>query len=138
MTTCRDLRAIMPHQPPMLLVRRLLEAGDDEAEAEAYFDDDNPFAAGGRVDEAVHLELMAQTFAASMGAKMARSPRAGMGYLTSLKSLAVHGGAKTGEALRIKIRLTGRVENFFIIAGEVSQNDSLLAEGQVTILVPEG
>lgn len=134
------LEDIMPHRPPMLLLRRLIEAGENGAAAEALFAADSPFArADGTVDEAVHFELMAQTFAAFMAVKNLRAgTRAGDGYLTSLKNVAIRRPARAGEALRVAIRLIGAMEGFFVIQGEVSQNAETLAEGQVTILIPEG
>lgn len=135
-----NLENIMPHRPPMLLLRRLLEIDDNGAMAEARFDSDSPFARpGGLVDEAVHFELMAQTFAAFLAVRHAQEGmRAGTGYLTSLRDVSVLGAAKLGEPLWVTIRLIGEVEGFFVVHGEVVRNSEKLAEGQVTIFLPEG
>ena len=135
-----NLEDIMPHRPPMLLLRRLLAVDANGATAEARFDSDSPFARpGGLLDEAVHFELMAQTFAAFMAVRHAREgTRAGAGYLTSLRDVAILGAAWLGDSLRVTIRLVGEVEGFFIVRGEVTRNTEKLAEGQVTIFLPEG
>lgn len=137
-----DIRPLMPHQPPMLLVNRVITAGEDGGEAEALFADGSLFALpDGRVDEAVHFELVAQAFAACTAARKAQAgekPGPETGYLTSLRSLTVHGDAYTERAVRVRVRLAGRVEDFFIIEGEVSQDGRPLASCQVTILVPGG
>lgn len=134
------LEDVMPHRPPMLLLRRLLDVGDNGASAEARFDSDSPFARlGGVVDEAAHFELMAQTFAAFMAVRHAREgTRAGAGYLASLRDVAILGAARLGEALRVTVRLVGEVEGFFVVQGEVARNSQKLAEGQVMIFLPEG
>ena len=126
----------------MLLVRRVVRVERDGGEAEALFEDGDLFAAaGGLVDEAVHFELIAQTFAACTAVWKVRTGGSGgpeAGFLASLRSLEVHGPARTGEILTVSAGAAGQVEDFFVVDGEVRQGDRCVATGQVTIFVPGG
>lgn len=137
-----DLAALMPHQPPMLLIRRVIRAERDGGEAEALFPNGGLFATPeGLVDEAVHFELIAQTFAACTAVWKARTGGDGepeAGYLASLRSMEIHAPARAGEPLMVRAGVSGRVEDFFIVEGEVNQGGCRVASGQVTILVPGG
>lgn len=137
-----DIAPLMPHRPPMLLVERVVAVEDDGGEAEARFGRDSLFVrSDGMVDEAVHFELVAQTFAACAVVRRALANVGGepeTGYLASLRSLAVHGRVRAESTLRIRAKTASRVEDFFVVDGEVSQDGRLLASCQLTILTPKG
>lgn len=137
-----ELEQLMPHQPPMLLVTRVTLAEEDGGEAEAVFGRGGLFVRpDGSVDEAVHFELVAQTFAACTAVWRAGAGRGAgpeKGYLTSLRSLKIHGAADAGKTLRIRAKAAGRVEDFLIVDGGVTQDGRAIASCQVMILVPGG
>lgn len=126
----------------MLLVDRVTVAEKDGGEAEAIFSRDSLFARpDGLVDEAVHFELVAQAFAACTAVWRARTGQGAgpeQGYLTSLRSLTIHDAAYMEKMLSIRAKATGRVEDFLIVDGEVTQEGQMLASCQVMILVPGG
>lgn len=132
-----NIQGLIPHQPPMLLVDRLVHLQDDEAVSETVFSPDSIFLKDdGRLEEAALFEMMAQTFAAAMAAGQG-GPGPAAGYLVGLKRLKIQGPARPGETVRVEVKIISRVDDFSVVQGEVSQGGHLLASGQITVFVPK-
>lgn len=132
-----NIRGLIPHQPPMLLVDRLVHLQGDEAVSETVLGPDSIFLKDdGQIEEAALFEMMAQTFAAGTAARRA-GPGPAAGYLVGLKRLKIHGPAVLGQTLRVEVRVISRVDDFSVAEGRVSQGERLLAAGQITVFVPE-
>ncbi len=68
MTLPADTEPFMPHRSPLRLVQSLLRVEDDYAEAQALLNaGDVGVGPDGRVEAAVLLEMVAQTYAAVQG-----------------------------------------------------------------------
>lgn len=130
------LSGLIPHRPPMLAVDTLIELTDDEAVSETVFSPDSIFMGDGHVEEAVLFEMIAQTFAGAMAAG-GRKAGATAGYLVGLKRVSLHAPALAGLPVRVRAKIISRVEDFFVVQGEVHQQGQLLAAGQITVFVPE-
>lgn len=61
------LTELMPHRPPMLLLDRMVEAGETHAVCEVVIRADGPFCGDAGVPAYVGIEFMAQTVAAYSG-----------------------------------------------------------------------
>ena len=132
-----SINGLIPHRPPMLLVDRLVKLAGDMAISETVFAPDSIFLKdGGRVEEAVMFEMMAQTFAASAAADRG-GPGPAAGYLVGLKRVVIHGPALAGATVEVRVKVISRVEDFSVVDGEVRQGGQLLAAGQITVFVPE-
>ena len=133
-----NINGLIPHQPPMLLVDRLIRLTEDEAVSETVFPPDNSIfvKSDGEVEEAALFEMMAQTFAA-----FAAAGRGGFwpsaGYLVGVKRMKIHGPASAGVPVEVSVKIISRVEDFSVVDGEVRQGGRLLAAGQITVFVPE-
>ena len=64
-----DLVALLPHEPPMVLIDRVLSFDEQHFETEVVIDADTPFAEADGVPGWVGIEYMAQTVAAKAGAQ---------------------------------------------------------------------
>ncbi len=85
-----DVTKILPHQPPMLMVREVVEVRDDGACCAGWIDDASPFACDGWVTVQLALELAAQSAAVCAACHEARegtSPRSRSGYLATLRDV---------------------------------------------------
>lgn len=132
-----NINGLIPHQPPMLLVDRLVRLTGDEAVSETVFRPDSIFLKDdGQVEEAALFEMMAQTFAAFAAAgREGSGPSAG--YLVGVKRLKIHKPALAGAPVEVRVKIVSRVENFSVVEGEARQGGQLLAAGQITVFVPE-
>ena len=134
---------LLPHRPPMLLLRSVLSHCQEETRCEGWFDEPFAQACGGEVSAAFGLELIAQAAAVHHALRqrtdgLPHTPAA-RGLLLGSRRLAL--GARSlpvaesllvtvldggqGPGLGGLIRFEGRVEN---AAGQ------LLASGDATVL----
>lgn len=132
-----NIQGLIPHQPPMLLVGRLIHMTNDEALSETTFEPDSIFLKNdGSIEEAALFEMMAQTFAAASAAGH-DGPGPSAGYLVGIKRLKIQGPAMAGQPVEVRIKIISRVEDFSVVEGEVRQGARLLAAGQITVFVPK-
>lgn len=77
---------LVPHAPPALLVRSMVEASTEGASAIVQIPQDNPFVQGGRAPAFVGLEAGAQTAAVleALGRAGAEGPR--IGYVVAIRN----------------------------------------------------
>ena len=124
---------LVPHQKPMLLVDRLLEVGE-ETVVEAEIGEDMPFVdAEGAVDDVAFLEIIAQSVAAHSGFRNFGKGGKEEGFLIGAKGLAVHNRAHKGDRLKIALTKVTEYGDLAVIRGRVSNNGTLLAEGEVKV-----
>lgn len=130
---------ILPHRPPMLLLKRLTACTELTAAAEARFPAESLFAdADGRIDPVVMVELMAQTYAALRGyADLVQGQPVQEGLLVGARQVRILGAAHAGEELRVEVRTDGLYEGFALVEGEVRRGTELLAAGTVKLWVRE-
>ena len=132
-----NILGLIPHRPPMLLVDRLVQLTADGAVSETVPPPDGIFSRDdGRVEEAALFEMMAQTFAAASAAGR-EGPGPSAGYLVGLKRVAIHGPARVGATVTVRVKVISQVEDFSVVEGQVHQDGRLLASGQLTVFVPE-
>lgn len=135
----RTAESLVPHRGPMCLIDRLTHCADGEAEVEAVLapegalvDDDGCAEAAGL------LELMAQACAAMKGHEdlSARGP-VRTGFLVGVRSFQVHGGARAGDRLRIRVRTVGRLDGFTVAEAEVARGAEVVATGSLKLWVTD-
>ncbi len=103
-----DVRAILPHRYPFLLVDRLVSAQDDKFEAIKNVTFNEPHFGGHFPDEPVMpgvlvLEALAQAAGLALGATAEKPP--GTGYLTGIDEARFRRKVVPGDQLR----LTGEI-----------------------------
>lgn len=131
---------LLPHRPPMLLLREVLSHSPAETCCEAVIEPGFAAACGGEAPAAFALEMIAQAAAAHHGLCLRHpGPRATRGLLLGSRRLQLGRRAlPTGERLRVivlggnsapvageLIRFEGRVED---------QTGQVLAAGDATVL----
>lgn len=126
---------IMPHKPPMLLVKKLLRSEENFARTEIRITPDNPFLdASGNLHEAVFPELVAQTLALNTAyTRSLHHDTLKGGFVVGFKHFKVYQTAKVFDFLTVDIRKTGEFENLTIIEGKIFYEDSLMAQGEVRV-----
>ena len=135
-----ELRQILPHRPPMVMIDSLERFDDQTAEALKTFSrgdyglDDN-----GRVAEPMLIECLAQTVAAGLGslARMqGQEPAEGM--LVGVSGLEFLRPVRQGRALALNTRITHRVGRFVVVEATVRSGDELIARGELKLYIGSG
>lgn len=127
--------SIIPQQFPMRVIDTLIKVGERSAVATATASRTMPFVnEQGILDEAVYMEMMAQTIAAMNGFKhMNASGACTQGMLVGARKLEIFGLARVGEMLTISVYKQTRYGEFGILEGTVSRGDVALARGEIKI-----
>ncbi len=131
MTLPAPAQAYMIHEPPLLLVQRLLRVDGPYAEAETVL---APGAVGvapdGTVEAAALIELIAQTYAAAQGYRDSEADQPpAVGYLVGASEVRIEQVPRAGDNLRIEIESTLAFEDFHTVDGRVLCDGKLCATG---------
>jgi predicted hotdog family 3-hydroxylacyl-ACP dehydratase len=141
----QDLSLPMPaagltlHRPPLLLVDRLVEFGEDAGLVETTIRQDNILLNGkGRLEDAAAVELIAQAYAVVKGYhNLIEGRPQRMGYLVGVRSAEIFDRPAVGDCLRISVRTTTDVGPFKAAKGEVSRAGKVMAECGFKVWMPE-
>jgi len=132
---------LLPHRPPLLFVRRLLEWRRHHAAAEAVIDPSWLWPDAQTVPRPLLIEAIAQTVAAAVGYEslVDRLPRE-EGLLVSCRKFSFHRDVPARTALRVEIYEERTIRPFGMGQGKVMIGGDLVAEGdlQFVSLNPEG
>lgn len=132
--------ALVPHQPPMRLVDRILSVGERVAVVETVLQPGNMFLdEGGTLDPAAYLEVIAQAAAAMNGFRsMGHATRPPEGYLIGARELETPGTARVGDTLTTHVTKTTQFGEFGLIEGRVTRGEVVLARGEVKVWHKQG
>ena len=125
----------IPHSGLMCVVDDLLSVEGGVVIATALIRENNPFVRkDGTVEEAVFVEMIAQTIAAGSGYELSEEKRGTQqGYLLGIKNIKILGTARAGETLKIRAYKSAEFGDFGIIEGTVLRGGEMLASGQIKV-----
>lgn len=132
-----DIKKLMLHRPPMLLVDKVLEVVNGEF-ARTLFEikSDNIFLDKNNVlKRSAQIEIMAQALAAANAydSKINNKPTQ-KGFLVMLKNITFFADAKCGDVLECHINIVDFIAQTHIAKGKLfNQNGTLLCEGEIRI-----
>jgi radical SAM protein with 4Fe4S-binding SPASM domain len=123
----------IPQQPPMRVVDTLLEVGERFARVAYEIPAEGPFVgADGRLDEAAHLEMIAQAIAALNGFRCSRQPDH-QGLLLGAENVEVLGECRRGDRLTISVFKEVKYGDFGVVDGTVMRGDEVVARGRIKV-----
>ncbi|MBF0118665.1 MAG: hypothetical protein HQK79_07495 [Desulfobacterales bacterium] len=134
-----ELDEILPHKPPMRLIKRLLSFEHGKGTAEAIIDDDNIFLDdAGYLNTTTLIELIAQTFAAikCYDDLLCRRPLK-RGFLVGIRKVQFMGKAIIGDILKINVKTRTTLGAFMAAYGEVIIRDEVIAKGEITVWIDQ-
>ena len=131
-----DIKQLMLHRPPMLLVDKVLEIKGDFARTSFEIKPDNIFLNKNNVlERTAQIEIMAQALAASnaYNSKINNKPTQ-KGFLVMLKNINFYNDAKCGDILECHINIVDFIAQTHIAQGKLfNQEGTLLCEGEIRI-----
>lgn len=130
-----NLKTVMAHKPPMLLVDELLEVQDGCAVTCFLIKEDNIFLnKDGLLAREALAEIMAQSFAALNAYNGAKeNKKEEKGFLVGLRNIVVHADARLGDSLKCRVRAVDFIAQTYIVEGQIFKDDVLLAEGELRL-----
>jgi predicted hotdog family 3-hydroxylacyl-ACP dehydratase len=131
--------ALIPHRPPMQLIRRLVALDGAGGTAEAVVSADGLLTEeDGSLHPAALVELIAQAYAAVKGYRdLVKGLPAQMGFLVGIRAVRFTGRALRGEALRVRVQATVALQGFVLVEGEVQSDRGVVASGSIKLYIPE-
>ncbi|MBI1811436.1 MAG: SPASM domain-containing protein, partial [Nitrospirae bacterium] len=126
---------LIPHKPPMLIVKKLVAIKERESITEVEISKDTIFVSeDGRLDEASYPELIAQSIAAQDGFRKIKNGNGGSkGFLLGVKNLEILGSARVGDTLRVSVCKLAKYGGFGVIKGEIFKGEDIIARGEIKV-----
>ena len=126
---------IIPQKQSMKMIDFLTKVERRNVESEAIIKPENIFLdQNGILSEAVYMELIAQTIAASAGFDaICKGDDVGIGFLLGAKKMKILEIARVGDKLTTKVFKDTQFGDFGIIQGTVLRDDKIIAYGELKI-----
>ena len=141
MTVYPEVISLIPHRPPMLLVRRLLDVQEKTGTAEVIIGDNHLFLRkDGTLLPETCCELIAQSFGACEAYRRIQKGLSveGGGYLASVHDMESFLPAHVGDRLAIQTEKMDDMFGTYIVQGKVFCNEVKLAQATVYIFMWQG
>ena len=135
-----DIRTLLPQQPPMVMVDRLISADEKSATTALLIREDNIFVTEGRLNAYALIEVMAQTAAAHLGYVdkcLCGLGDVRIGYIGSIKRMRIDAAPKVGETLTTRMDVQEDFMNMKLVTAESFVNDQRIASAELTIAISE-
>ena len=131
-----NIASVIPQREPFIMVSNLLAATPDKFESDFVVNPQNIFVKDGILQEAALIENMAQTCAAGFGFLNNKAGTEPMtGFIGAISKLKIYILPSINTKLNTKVVVTHRLENIFLVKGEVFQQGVLLAGCEMKIVV---
>lgn len=133
-----DITAYIPQRPPIVMISRLLEAGEKNIRTGFDIAADNVFVAEGLLQAPGLVENIAQTAAARIGylAKKNNVP-VPLGFIGAIQNLEVVELPAAGTSLETEIVIEHEVFNATVVHGSVKQAGRVMAQCDMKIFVSQ-
>lgn len=130
------LDTLIPHRAPMQWIDALTDCTDTTACATVRFTAGHFAVSDGKVSETALIECMAQTVAAALGHRSQNSgqaSRANNGMLGAVSGFRIHAPPPLDKPVLIEVRELKRFGPMLLVAGVVSCEGQVLAEGELSL-----
>jgi predicted hotdog family 3-hydroxylacyl-ACP dehydratase len=131
-----DIRTLLPQQPPMLMLDRLISADEKSASTSLLIRKDNIFVTEGRLNAYALIEVMAQTCAAQLGyadVYVNGKKDVRIGYIGAVKRMQIENSPRVGETLRTRMEVVEDFGDMKLVAAESFVNNRRIAVAELTI-----
>lgn len=131
-----DILALIPQQPPFVMVDELLYADDNISRTSFTIQQDNVLVDGSFFTEAGLMENIAQTAAAGAGyAATDAGKRVEAGYIGAVKNFEIFSLPVVGDTLQTEVVFKEQVFNVTIASGSVMCNGIKIAACEMKIFI---
>ena len=130
-----DIRTLLPQQPPMVMVDKLISADEKSAATTLQIREENIFVSEGRLNAYALIEVMAQTAAAQLGYenRLRGGNDVRIGYIGAVKRMRIESAPKVGETLLTRLEVLEDFGDMKLVAAESFVEDQKIATAELTI-----
>lgn len=129
-----NIMDLIPQRPPMVMIDRLVYAGEKTAGGRLFIEETNMFCHNGFLQEAGMVEFIAQTAAAFTGYMQLEAGKpVKLGFIGSVKNLVINTLPTLNTEIESEIIIDSELLGFTIITGRVKQEGKVLAECEMRI-----
>lgn len=130
---------LVPHRPPLCLVKDLLEFSGQTGIVNAVIEPDNIFLEeDGGLPSLTLVELIAQAAATVKGYDdLKQGKGVKKGFLVDIRQISFTGRCFKGDKLYIKVEIIKTIAGFSVVHGEVARDGDVIAMGTLKLWVPE-
>lgn len=131
-----DIRQIVPHREPMIMLDWYTKIDEENAVAEKHFSKDDYSVHDGYVADSMLVECVAQTIAAHFGYYYFTSGDSDVkpGLLATIDSFNFFDRVKEASDISIQITRLNVIGPFKIFQGKITCQDKLVAEGEIKVV----
>lgn len=127
---------ILPQRMPFQFIDKIIEFNKNSVTTVYKIKSNNPLCKENLLSEAGLIENIAQSAAALAGLKsLTGDESVKVGYIGSLKDFKLFGLPNIESEIKTEITTVFEMENARIAFGKVTQNDKVLAEGELKIFL---
>lgn len=132
-----DIRELIPHREPILMVDRLVNVGRNSAETIYRVKSDHFLLEDETLGEVALIEHIAQSAAAFAGykAKKAGETHPSVGYIGEIKNFHYDRCPYIGEVLRTNVIFELEIGNLSVVNGVTCVDGRKIAEAQLKIVI---
>ena len=136
--TGKELLALLPQRPPMVLIDSLLVCADECTTSRFQVPADSVLVENGVLTEAGLIENIAQTAAAGAGYAYQQQGRpAPVGFIAAIRDLRVGALPAVGTTLTTEVQVQNQVLEFSIVRGTVRAGEATFAECEMRIYIKD-
>lgn len=136
--TGKELLALLPQRPPMVLIDSLLACADECTTSRFQVPADSVLVENGVLTEAGLIENIAQTAAAGAGYAYQQQGRpAPVGFIAAIRDLRVGALPAVGTTLTTEVQVQNQVLEFSIVRGTVRAGEATFAECEMRIYIKD-
>jgi 3-hydroxyacyl-[acyl-carrier-protein] dehydratase len=130
---------LVPHRPPLCLVKRLMEFSGQTGIVESIIEPDNLFLdEDDSLPSLTLVELIAQAAAAVKGYDdLSQGKKIKKGFLVDIREIRFMGRCFKGDTLHIRIEILRTISGFSVVHGEVERKGDIIASGRLKLWVQE-
>ena len=130
------IEELIPHRAPMRWVEALAACTETTATCTARFSADHFAVNNGMVSETALVECVAQTVAAALGCRLRTAGNPGTtnhGMLVAVSNFKILSPPPVEKTLTIEVRELKRLGPMLMIAGMISCEGTLIAQGELSL-----
>jgi predicted hotdog family 3-hydroxylacyl-ACP dehydratase len=131
-----EILDLIPQRPPMVLIDKLIGAGEKSAAGLLFIRESNVFCENGFLQEGGLMEFIAQTAAAWEGYRqLSLQAEVKTGFIGAIKNLSIYSLPEMNTEIQSEIIVDSELLGYTIITGKIFQNNIVVAECEMRILV---
>jgi predicted hotdog family 3-hydroxylacyl-ACP dehydratase len=131
-----EILDLISHRPPLVMIDRLTHIGEKSARGRFFIKESNLFCHEGYLQESGLIEFITQTAAAYEGYhKLSAQKEVKIGLISAIKNFVIHYLPLINTEIQSEIIVENELLGYTIITGRVTQNNSVIAEGEMRFLM---